>query len=425
MNEIEKYFYNYNDRKVLPPLDAGKSKTIEGFYSDFIEKRLIKTEIAVKWHKMLLEYIKRDDAVFLLRKYESGNKKSGRWNTRRSAMTQLKDGTSYVFVSNFDAHEIYNMALKGIVPTAEEFANLLKSHKYWMHYDKGGSCEEIDISAYPTRQIGTIKYGRIGNVRCGVLNESGCYLAHIFAVNETYFIDSKNNIKKNEIEEILPRGNVSDWKDIDDYSIKIRKLDIYPNERQKDYIIAHFLRFIDPLNYFLTPTKNNYTIEGIETNKQIGEDEDLLKYVSLKFIEKYKNEVDIEEYYRLIMALPYKGKLDTVGKKKINISHGKNIKSTSKVSKNNANHKTTRKISESIIPITLTPEDVNTFKKKLIAHKKATFKLTFHDGHTEEKAWNAFSFSENSNVYNNIKSRSWWRNKGKSGLCKVEASIVI
>ena len=75
MNDIEKYFYNYKDRKILPHLNTGKSKTIEEFYSDFIEKRLIKTEIAVKWHKMLIEYIKRDDAVFLLRKYESGSKK--------------------------------------------------------------------------------------------------------------------------------------------------------------------------------------------------------------------------------------------------------------------------------------------------------------------------------------------------------------
>lgn len=164
MGEIKQYFDNYINRKALPDLQEGSAVTVDDLYINCIERTLIAEENVMSWHKILMEYIERDDAVFLLRRYENGKKIDGRWNTRRSAMTRFADGFTYVFVSNFEAHEIYNRAYKGIVPTAEEFAQLLNQHMYSMHYDNGKSrsCEEIDVSAYP----------HIGTVRSGVLKET-------------------------------------------------------------------------------------------------------------------------------------------------------------------------------------------------------------------------------------------------------------
>lgn len=76
------------------------------------------------------------------------------------------------------------------------------------------------------------------------------------------------------------------------------------------------------------------------------------------------------------------------------------------------------------VPIILVPSDVGTFKKLLLSKKQAKIKLTFRDGHIESKEWNARSFTEKSDVLNNIRSKTWWREKDSPGIIKVEVTIV-
>lgn len=40
------------------------------------------------------------------------------------------------------------------------------------------------------------------------------------------------------------------------------------------------------------------------------------------------------------------------------------------------------------------------------------------------KEWNARSFTEKSDVLNNIRSKTWWREKDSLGIIKVEVTIV-
>jgi len=72
----------------------------------------------------------------------------------------------------------------------------------------------------------------------------------------------------------------------------------------------------------------------------------------------------------------------------------------------------------------LVPSDVGIFKKLLLSKKQAKIKLTFRDGHIEIKEWNARSFTEKSDVLNNIRSKTWWREKDSLGIIKVEVTIV-
>lgn len=74
--------------------------------------------------------------------------------------------------------------------------------------------------------------------------------------------------------------------------------------------------------------------------------------------------------------------------------------------------------------IILVPSDVGIFKKLLLSKKQAKIKLTFRDGHIEIKEWNARSFTEKSDVLNNIRSKTWWREKDSLGIIKVEVTIV-
>lgn len=427
MGEIEQYFDNYKKRRLLPELKVGTAKTIANFYDDCIAPALIPKENVIMWHKMFMQYIERDDAIFLLRRYENGSKAGGRWNTRRSAMTRFADGFTYVYVSNFEAHEIYNMAFKGVVPTAEEFARLLNNHIYPMHYDNGRSrsCEEIDISAYP----------HIGTVRSGVLNESKYYLAHIFSVNGAdYLWDVVDDtiISKEEINEIAPRGMISDWEVIDGYPI--RKFDYSLNAKQKAYVIAHFLRLLDPLNYFLTPIKALTSVRDISWNQNIGEYPKLVGYVFKVFEERFGKEC-IEKYCEKAMILPMKVSQIDLGNISIGISYGATSQNRGQ---SKARTKVTctkeKRVPKLIVknsdirlkqvPIILEPNDVETFKKLLLSKKQAKIKLMFSDGHIEIKDWNARSFTEKSDVLNNVRSKSWWREKDTLGIVKVEVKII-
>lgn len=373
-----------------------------------------------------MQYIEREDAIFLLRRYENGSKGGGRWNTRRSAMTRFADGFTYVFVSNFEPHEIYNMAFKGVVPTAEEFARLLNNHIYPMHYDNGKSrsCEEIDVSAYP----------HIGTVRSEVLNESKYYLAHIFSVNGTDYLWEADDtiISKDEIIEIAPRGTLSDWDVSDGYPI--RKFDYSLNAKHKAYVIAHFLRLVDPLNYFLTPIKALTRVKDISWNQNIGEYPELVGYVSKVYEQRFGKEC-IEKYCKKAMTLPMKVNQSDLGNTSIGISYGtasqNGTQSKARIKVNGTKKKRVTKLNvnnsgvrSKQVPIILEPLDVKIFKKLLLSKKQAKIKLTFSDGHIEIKDWNARSFTEKSDVLNNIRSKTWWREKDALGIIKVEVTIV-
>lgn len=81
--------------------------------------------------------------------------------------------------------------------------------------------------------------------------------------------------------------------------------------------------------------------------------------------------------------------------------------------------------SSTILPIELNPKDESEFKRKLLSKRKAYITTLFANGQKEKKSWNAYSFSESSDVIGNLRSRPEFR-KGewqKRGIIKVYVSI--
>jgi len=72
---------------------------------------------------------------------------------------------------------------------------------------------------------------------------------------------------------------LSDWKLFN--NIYKRKLNYSFTNDEKKIIIAHFLRFIDPINYFLVPNKNNINV------KSIGENRNVVDYILRRSFEVY------------------------------------------------------------------------------------------------------------------------------------------
>ncbi len=333
-------------------------KSVKDLFDNLIKSEIIKYSTKIlEWHKMLVDYANlQDTPIYLIRKYESvGVKLNNKQDNRRGCLTLVVNNNkvefAYAFVSNYDAQEIYNMIRNNVdAPKPEEFKKLLMNGSYQMHYDpKGGSCQDDKVSYFEHR----------GSIRAGVINSQNFYLAHIVGVND-YEYFNKYNLSKKEIDTIFfSRGSVTDWVDVDNINCfysnfiletnpiknglrrKIRILnycDIY-NEFQnkvqsnvteqefkelyKQLLVAHFLRFVDPMNYFLVPGKDN-EVNCIYGKKKIsiGEYYPLVSYVN-SFIKnhaslsKAKNEFDQLSMYNSNRSV-WQPKGDEV----INISYG-------------------------------------------------------------------------------------------------------
>lgn len=308
---INDYYSNYKFNKKYPvKLCSGTSTTIDDFYKNCIAQNLLPAKNVLVWHKMLMDYADRPDAIFWIRYYESGSKASGRWNNRRACVTRFKDGFSYVFVSNFDAHEILNMIRLGVDPDIDEFAKLMSSFQYPMHYDPGKSCEESDINAYPN----------IGTPRGGVLTFEHWYLAHINDIKSEFVRDDGTyraiDISSLEGTHIYPRGDLSEWK-LDVASGRmIRELPYSLTPEEKKLVKAHFLRFVDPLNYYVTPGPK---CESNSVCPRIGEYGVLNNFICNKFESLYGSS-NMDKFRK--EALIKKPTYYSTGSETINITYG-------------------------------------------------------------------------------------------------------
>ena len=264
-NTIED-FYTLSIPKIKYSCSNKPIHTVEDFFEEFLirDRRLPQKNVIEEWHKLLVWYIDQPNAPLLIRKYEAG-KNEGEWDNRRGCVIQFEDGLEVVYASNFLAHDIFLMAYHGFVPSKEDFMEQIKKRELRI---TSGTNIEKEIRLYPSANKG-LGY---------------CYLAHIMDVNGQYIREdgSYKKLSKSEVEWIFPRGMASNWIDSSD---KIWHISRKLSNSEKELVKAHCLRFLDPMNYYLTPlTKHcKHTVPGFKQN--IGEFANLTYYVH----QQYKN----------------------------------------------------------------------------------------------------------------------------------------
>ena len=316
---IHEYYRDYDiNSQYRIAVPTGSDTSIEGFYKHCISKNNLNKADVLKWHKMFMDYVERPDAIFWIRYHEDGQpaykKAHGVYNNRRACLTRMKgDGFSYVFVSNHDVHEIFNMISLGVEADVDEFADMMQHRTpqsvlytaypdaFPMHYDRNakgkstGSCEEALINCYPN--IGTPRNGVLG------LNQQW-YLAHIIEIKSKYKRENGEYkaLSRSEVQELFPRGSVSDWK-CDASGLMIRELDGTLSDEQKAIVKAHFLRFVDPLNYYAAPGKLAQKNETpyAKSKAAIGEYDPLNLFMAQQFETLYGKAV-MEEFRKAVLV---------------------------------------------------------------------------------------------------------------------------
>ena len=327
------YYNDYlNNRIYKTTFISGNDSTVADFYKNCISKTQLDMKLIEKWHKMFIDYSKLDDAIFWIRKYEGGGTK-GAWNNRRACLTKYRykgKNRYYVAVSNFDIQDIFNMISLGIEPpTAQELLQMMKDFKYPFHYDVGKSCEENRYAAYPC-----VKSHIRQN---GSLSTNGWYLAHIHAI----FKD--NHISKSINEKLFPKVEKGDWQYDNTINKYSRDLNIDLSDNEYDILKACFIRFVDPINYYIVPnsTCEINDIYAGKANKSIGEYPELSYYV-YENSEIYKNKSVINEFEKNALVNYNKGYYK--GNEIINIAYRKPSAKTSNPKKTRNNHRTNYKI---------------------------------------------------------------------------------
>lgn len=305
--------------------------TIEELFNNFIKDKLPSTDVIKDWHRLLMNYI--DDTTNLsccVRYGNSGSKKSssqnesGYYKLRRGWLTRNKsDGFEYFFADNFFSSFIYKMAMDGFVPTLEEFREVFKAHKfpYGFGYKIDKKINEYKGVVVPTAH----EPGFLGNYK----------LSHVFDSGNFFDVGDGKSHKDSDLSDIYyPIGHSNDYLSQKDH---IRIMDI--SEESKKVIIAKFLRFAHPFNYFLTPSKKHHVC-GIKVYKNdIGEEPLMVNYVKQYLEKTYPKEY--KEFLEKIMWFDVKG-TDSTGKEQIDITFGKDVnksgsKKISKVAKNKHN----------------------------------------------------------------------------------------
>ena len=205
---------------------------------------------------------------------------------------------------------------------------------------------------------------------------------------------------------------------------------------ERAIVVAHFLRLVNPMNYFLTPQThgrrvNNHrrriqtlVVGGAEFVRGIQELPEMKRFMRMKRIQEYGDA--FVEYERLAMSLqrddvvddsidlaidlhfcPPNEELDGVGVQvdDVHVRRGQR--------RRNAN-------GGRVLDVAFDPIDPEEFKRMLIQRRRAKRIFVYADGRRVVEIWRAERFTRRSNLMNNIRSSVAYQKAVRDGAVRVE-----
>ena len=289
-------------------------KTVKDFWFNVIETKdnpLPTKDTMERWNNFFNAYLKSDKVVLAIRKGNERSPRSLMENTpddilRRGFLTKTDSDFDFFYTDNGFAtmfekavidNDISNLNPKDLLTYLQTPESVVRFHQ---------CCETERAKAF---------YG-IKGPGPTTISESGYTLAHIFDTCDHFYDDSLgfNDIG---LEEALDTFNVSKgrYSDYTKHSLNGTEVfyrDNYPimdAANVKKLLVAHFLRFLNPLNYFLCPKDKNGrskkvycefhdTIKNRVFNNISGY-EPLIHFAYQRFKEKYGKVYD--DFLKLIM----------------------------------------------------------------------------------------------------------------------------
>lgn len=256
---------NINKPKVTP-LSSGNCETVEDLWNKVIYPLLPAKDVMLRWHKVLMEYVKSPRAMFAIRGYNTAQRDSYH-QLRRGFLTRTSEGYSFFYTDNFHAAYILKLAMDGVVPSVDALLSVYNSRKFPSRFGRDTKEERELMSIFKGKDPG--------------IQGAGYKLAHIYNVGKDYAEGNRNlSLIRGIVDKYYPRGERADWVMVDDETGAHyeRFLDVQPEARS--YLVAEFLRFVHPFNYFLVPKKSNASLD-------VSENHYLISFVMTRMREMY------------------------------------------------------------------------------------------------------------------------------------------
>lgn len=250
-------------------IGSGTFNSISELWVSFVEPRLPKTDTVLAWHRVLMEYVRRPDAVFPVRGYNSVPSAEDYGLLRRGFLTHTDDGYSFFYTDNFHAAYYLKMAMDGFVPDVDSLLSAYQNREFPARFGRDTQ-EERDLMAMPRGKDPGIQ-------------KAGFLIAHVYDVGKSYMENGRSlSLRRNILDVHFPRGEREDWHAAMDAKTAepylVRELHVEPEARK--YLVAAFLRFVHPFNYILMPKRSVCSVD-------ISGNAALLSYVRCKFRERY------------------------------------------------------------------------------------------------------------------------------------------
>lgn len=302
LDEALKKLGKKDDIPVVYDKFSGHESSLEDYYNKFIKDRLLDKESVKYWHKFLLDYTNQDGSTMFLRCANTDK------NLKRGWMTRYKCGERFfnvIFTDNDLAMTIYKLVLEGYSPDTKEKQEDLKSHLtsfkkredlQWYSAKKKLRGEQRGFLDFPvhfqnTRELEHEKNAAVISGPNCCLGRYGYKHSHIFDAGKNYNIENKQIGMAEINSNYITIGDKNDYqydKCIENY---VRVIDLSKDEERykllKMIARASTLRFLSPINYFLSPQSQNniYSFNGTYSNDS-AEFDVLLSFLLSK-VEQY------------------------------------------------------------------------------------------------------------------------------------------
>ena len=397
----------------IPRVGEFRANTIGELYDNVINLNRLDHDVVLQWWRMLHDYVTgNEDCRVFVRKLEK--------EQRRGFVSCFESGLSYVFCDNSFAKVIYGLARQPYPPrdVADfvEAVNLLKFK--CLHRSHGDERQAVDNGG---NRYCVYRKGAMPNFH------EEWKLAHIIGVNQFYlgnYADFQDRY--------FQSGELEDWSYAARYGFVVRNMGNMRSLNDRGFFISHFLRFCNPMNYFLIPKGRKVRVDvGAGFARDISEDVNLLEYMRQRRLEEFGDAW--REFEECVRFSGFGGMANRAGIGNIRIDficqpvvgarRWNGNPNTAVNRQNNRMRPGARRQAD--VEIVLNPTDPVEFKRQLLQTHRARRTRVFADGRPSRvDLWRADSFTENSDLMGNIKSSPAYKYAARDGVVRLEFVIV-
>ena len=140
---LSKELASINSQNRVSQIQSGSDKTIDDFWTSFIEPALPDKNVVIKWFELLSDYVDQEDAVFALRCYGNWGSYQAKddYTLRRGFYNLTDKDYSFFYTDNFFAAYFAKMAVDNYVPTLSEFKTMMQTREFPARFGRSASVE--------------------------------------------------------------------------------------------------------------------------------------------------------------------------------------------------------------------------------------------------------------------------------------------